>query len=201
MQQVSDRVSQDPLPLPTQPGQDAHRSRGRQQWRHGSPRTLGSVSAGRRPGSMSATGLRQPPRRRTRPSGSSPDSSSVTPWETVPSRLPAALATPRIPPCPGARAPATSPRCRRPGRGELRLAPQSRRCGPAPAATTEYGQPARDHLRLALPPPACVAEQPTRAGRRIRPQPRAHIHAQHQPAIGRTVASEARQRPPHVDRP
>ena len=82
----------------------------------GSPRTSGSTSAssaGRRPGSRSAA-LGPPPGRRTRPSGSSPASSSATPRETLPSRIPAARATTRMPPCPSARAsaPATSRRYR-----------------------------------------------------------------------------------------
>ncbi len=84
---------------------------------HGSPRTSGSTrasSAGRSPGSRSAARLRPPPARRARLSGSSPASSSATPRETVPSRIPAASAATRMPPCSRARAsaPATSRRCR-----------------------------------------------------------------------------------------
>ena len=36
-------------------------------------------------------------------------------------------------------------------------------------------RPARDHLRVPLPPRVAVAEQPLRAGLRVRPQPVAHI--------------------------
>lgn len=83
----------------------------------GSPRSSGSTrasNAGRSPGSRSATRLRPPPGRRTRPNGSAPASSSSTPADTVASRTPAARATSRIPPCPSDRAsaPITSRRCR-----------------------------------------------------------------------------------------
>ena len=83
----------------------------------GSPRSSGSTrasSAGPSPGSISAARLRPPPGRRTRPSGSAPESSSLTPRDTVASRTPAARATSRIPPCPSARAsaPISSRRCR-----------------------------------------------------------------------------------------
>ena len=54
--------------------------------------------------------------------------------------------------------------------------------------------PARDHLRLALPPPIDMAEQPVRAGRRAGPQPAAHIHRQHQPPIRRPRQRQPRQR-------
>ena len=61
--------------------------------------------------------------------------------------------------------------------------------GPRGAAGFQRGddrvRPARDHLRLSLPAPVDVAEQPARAGRRAGPQPAAHIHRQHQPAICR----------------
>ena len=44
-------------------------------------------------------------------------------------------------------------------------------------------RPARDHLRAVVPPPVAVAERPARAGRRVRPQPVAHIDRQPDPAI------------------
>ena len=58
--------------------------------------------------------LTPPPGLRTLPSGSSPESSSLTPSDTVASRTPAARATSRIPPCPSTRAsaPISSRRCR-----------------------------------------------------------------------------------------
>jgi hypothetical protein len=56
-------------------------------------------------------------------------------------------------------------------------------------------RPARDHLRLPLPAPVDVAEQPLRAGRRARPQPVAHIGGQHQPPIGRPRQRQGRHRP------
>ena len=77
----------------------------------GSPRSSGSTSpssAGRSPGSRSATRLRPPPGRRTRPSGASPASSSNTPLRTVVSLTSAACATARMPPCPSSRASAAS---------------------------------------------------------------------------------------------
>lgn len=69
----------------------------------GSPRSSGSTNAsnaGTKPGSLSDNRLRPPPGRRTRPSGACPDSNSVTPSDTVASRIPAVRATNRIPPCP-----------------------------------------------------------------------------------------------------
>ena len=69
----------------------------------GSPRSSGSTNAsnaGTKPGSLSDNRLRPPPGRRTRPSGACPDSNSVTPSDTVASRIPAARAANRIPPCP-----------------------------------------------------------------------------------------------------
>ena len=83
----------------------------------GSPRSSGltsASSAGTSPGSVWGSGLRPPPGRRARPSGSCPDSSSRAPSDTVPSRTPAAAATSRIPPWPSARAsaPSSSRRCR-----------------------------------------------------------------------------------------
>jgi hypothetical protein len=83
----------------------------------GSPRRSGSTNAGsadRRPGLRSTTRLRPPPDRRTRPNGAAPESSSLTPSDTVASRTSAARATNRIPPWPITRAsaPISSRRCR-----------------------------------------------------------------------------------------
>jgi hypothetical protein len=83
----------------------------------GSPRASGSAganSAGRSPGSRSATLRRPPPGRRTRPRGSSLALSSNTPLRTVVSLTAAACATARTPPCPRPRASAAinSRRCR-----------------------------------------------------------------------------------------
>jgi hypothetical protein len=81
----------------------------------GSPRMSGSTrasNAGRSPLSVSATRLRPPPGRRTRPSGAALESSSVTPRDTVASRTPAARATSLIPPCPHALASAARNRRR-----------------------------------------------------------------------------------------
>ncbi len=55
--------------------------------------------------------------------------------------------------------------------------------------------PPRDELGVALPPAVGVAEQPLRAGRRVRPQPRADVHPEHQPAIGRVRQRQTGQRP------
>jgi hypothetical protein len=99
----------------------------------GSPRSSGSTrasSAGRSPRSSAAAFLRPPPGLRARPSGSAPESSSVTPRETVASRTPAARATSRIPSCPSARAsaPISSRRCRSSRCGKI-----ARTSPPAPA--------------------------------------------------------------------
>ena len=60
-------------------------------------------------------------------------------------------------------------------------------------------RPARDHLRLALPAAVDMAEQPLRAGRRVRPQPVAHIYRQPDPPVGArgsgSPASDRRSRP------
>jgi hypothetical protein len=65
--------------------------------------------------------------------------------------------------------------------------------GPRASAGFEGGdervRPARDHLRSAPPAAVDMAEQPLRAGRGVRPQPRRHIHRQHDPP-----AARARQR-------
>ena len=54
-------------------------------------------------------------------------------------------------------------------------------CGPvSSAATNEYGQPGII-CGVALGPAVDVAEQPLRAGRGVRAQPRADIHRQHDP--------------------
>ena len=59
--------------------------------------------------------------------------------------------------------------------------------GPRGAARLQRGdervRPARDHLRAVLPPPVAVAEQPLRAGSRVRPQPVAHIDRQPDPPV------------------
>jgi hypothetical protein len=103
-QQVTHRVRGDLMALGGQLGRQRPGRFGRPpQRRHRIPRSCGSIrasSAGRSPGSASAARLRPPPGRRTRPSGSAPESSSVTPSDTVASRTPAARATSRIPPCP-----------------------------------------------------------------------------------------------------
>ena len=57
-------------------------------------------------------------------------------------------------------------------------------------------RPARDHLRVPLPPRIAVAEQPLRAGRRVRPQPVAHIRRQPDPPVRPGRQRQARQRPP-----
>ena len=44
--------------------------------------------------------------------------------------------------------------------------------------------PTRDQLRVVLGPAVDVAEQPLRAGRGVRAQPRADVHGQHDPPIG-----------------
>ncbi len=44
-------------------------------------------------------------------------------------------------------------------------------------------RPAGDHLRVALPPRVGVAEQPLRAGPRVRPQPVRHVAGQPDPAV------------------
>ena len=59
----------------------------------------------------------------------------------------------------------------------------------------ERVRPARDHLRAALPAAVDVAEQPVRAGRRVRAQPRADIHGQHDPPIGGSGQRQRCQRP------
>ena len=56
-------------------------------------------------------------------------------------------------------------------------------------------RPARDHLRVPLPPRITVAEQPLRAGGRVRPQPVAHIHRQPDPPVRPGRQRQARQRP------
>jgi hypothetical protein len=56
-------------------------------------------------------------------------------------------------------------------------------------------RPARDHLRLALRAAVNMAEQPLRAGGRVRPQPVAHIHRQHQPPASGPRQRQLRQRP------
>ena len=55
----------------------------------------------------------------------------------------------------------------------------------------ERVRPARDHLRVPLPPRIAVAEQPLRAGLRVRPQPVAHIRGQPDPPV---VPGRQRQR-------
>src|SRR3954470_12227097 len=75
----------------------------------GSPRSSGSTSPSSdvtRSGSCAVTGLRPPPARLARPagSGSSPQSSSVTPRRTVVGLTPAAAATAATPPWPSSRA-------------------------------------------------------------------------------------------------
>lgn len=73
----------------------------------GSPRISGSTkanSAGRSPGSRSAARVRPPPRRRVRPNGATPESSSSTPAATVCRLTSAALATAATPPGPSDRA-------------------------------------------------------------------------------------------------
>ena len=73
----------------------------------GSPREAGSTSAssaGRSPGSVSASFLRPPPGRRARASGSPPASSSAAPAATICRLTPAARATASTPPCPSDRA-------------------------------------------------------------------------------------------------
>ena len=44
-------------------------------------------------------------------------------------------------------------------------------------------RPARDHLRVPLPARVAVAEQPLRAGLRVRPQPVAHVAGQPDPPV------------------
>ena len=63
------------------------------------------------------------------------------------------------------------------------------------AATSEYGQPG---IICALPFPArvAVAEQPLRAGDRVRPQPVAHVHRQPDPPVIPGRQRQRRQRPP-----
>jgi hypothetical protein len=73
----------------------------------GSPCVLSSTSASRagtRVGSFTARAGRPAPGRRTRPSGSSPASSSARPRRTHPLETPAARATAAIPPRPSCRA-------------------------------------------------------------------------------------------------
>ena len=50
-------------------------------------------------------------------------------------------------------------------------------------------RPARDHLRVPLPARVAVAEQPLRAGLRVRPQPVAHVAGQPDPAVRPTRRS------------
>ena len=86
----------------------------------GSPRRVGSTSASNAAssaGSVAVSGLRPPPSRRTRPSGTSPASSSATPWEILDRDAPLAWATAAIPPWPSERAsPASTNRCCRSSR-------------------------------------------------------------------------------------
>jgi hypothetical protein len=86
----------------------------------GSPRRVGSTSASNAAssaGSVAVSDLRPPPSRRTRPSGTSPASSSATPWEILDRDAPLAWATAAIPPWPSERAsPASTNRCCRSSR-------------------------------------------------------------------------------------
>ena len=77
----------------------------------GSPRVTGSTSfssAGARPGSATRAAGRPAPTARTRPSGTTPDSNSCAPRDTVSAFALAAAATTFIPPYPIARASAPS---------------------------------------------------------------------------------------------
>ena len=82
-------------------------------------------------------------------------------------------------------------------RGAARLQRREHRIGPA-----------RDHLRVPLPPRVTVAEQPLRAGGGVRPQPVADLGGQPDPAVVPGRKRQARQRPaqprdldpPRVDR-
>ena len=117
-EQVSHGVRTDPVALAGQlrrqvPG----RLRGPPQRRHRIAPLLRLDQGQQRraqPGIQVGRPLAAPARRRARPSGSAPASSSSTPSDTVASRTPAARATSRIPPCPSARAsaPINSRRCR-----------------------------------------------------------------------------------------
>ena len=57
-------------------------------------------------------------------------------------------------------------------------------------------RPAGNHLRVPLAPRVTVAEQPLRAGLRVRPQPVAHIHSQPDPAILPLAQRDPGNRPP-----
>src|SRR5450756_277862 len=57
-------------------------------------------------------------------------------------------------------------------------------------------RPARDHLRVPLPPRVAVAEQPLRGGLRVRPQPVAHIRRQPDPPVVPARQRDRRQRHP-----
>ena len=54
--------------------------------------------------------------------------------------------------------------------------------------------PAGDELRVALPAGVAVAEQPLRAGHRLRPQPVAHVAGQPDPPVVPLAQRDARQR-------
>ncbi len=60
---------------------------------------------------------------------------------------------------------------------------------PRPQRGHHRVRPARDHLRGVLPPPVHMAEHPLRAGARVRPQPRRHVHRQPDPAVRPAAAA------------
>ena len=112
----------------------------------GSPRDSGSTSASSArtsPGSASSTLGRPAPLRRTRPSGSIPDSSARAPRDTVSALAPATLATSFAPPRPTARAsaPSSSRHCRSSRCGLISASlPASRSCSCAEIAIPQrYG--------------------------------------------------------------
>ena len=70
--------------------------------------------------------------------------------------------------------------------------------GPRGAAGFQGGdervRPARDQLGVALPAAIDVAEQPFRAGRGVRAQPRADVHGEHDPPVRGPRQRQGRQR-------